>query len=45
MARIGRKTKGGLVMMSRPLMPPLPPDRAGVACPVSVGEDSGEGVS
>ena len=29
---IGRKTKGGLVMMSSPLMPPVPPVRAPDAC-------------
>jgi hypothetical protein len=39
---IGRKTNGGLVMMSSPLMPP-PPGRTPDACGVSAGE--GVGVS
>ena len=49
MAMIGRKTNGGLVMMSSPLMPPPPgrtPD-AGVSVAVGVGDDvsSGDGVT
>src|SRR6202521_3485149 len=38
---IGRKTNGGLVMMSSPLIPPLPPGRTPEACDVLVGEDDG----
>ena len=41
---IGRKTKGGLVMMSNPLMPPLPPGlvRGPDACGLSIGEGVGD---
>ena len=38
---IGRKTKGGLVMMSNPLRPP--PVRAADACGVAAGEGDAEG--
>lgn len=49
-AMIGRNTKGGLVMMSRPLMPPVPPVRTPDACggwlADGVGEEStGDGVT
>jgi hypothetical protein len=43
-AMIGRKTKGGLVMMSRPEIPP-PPVRAPDACGLPVGDGEGEGDS
>jgi hypothetical protein len=41
---IGRKTKGGLVMMSRPLMPP-PPGRAPDAWEFPAAEGVGDDVS
>ena len=46
---IGRKTKGGLVMMSSPLRPPPPvwPVRGPDACglPAGEGDSSGDGVT
>jgi hypothetical protein len=50
-AMIGRNTKGGLVMMSRPLMPPVPPvrtpDAGGGWLAEGVGEEvpAGDGVT
>jgi hypothetical protein len=43
-AMIGRKTKGGRVMMSSPLRP-APPDRTPEACGVSVAAGVGVDVS
>jgi hypothetical protein len=43
-AMIGRKTKGGRVMMSRPLIPP-PPGRAPDAWGLSPGDGEGVDVS
>ncbi len=44
-AMIGRKTNGGLVIMSSPLMPPPPPGRTPDACGVSPAAGVGDEVS